>query len=270
MKSWNLRIEYVIIVLGALVALYVVPGVFYWLKTGPDVARCLWGDAGCSLTVATFLLTLVTACAFVAAFQAAWFAYKTFDTGQKTLDVAAETLRLERTAILGARRCTVEDHPAEIDVVLSHEYKTEKRAPFADEQLFFYEMSYEFASLGRIPIVEAAVVVSFSFNRRIGKTRVRNSVTQSLELGNFKFDGEAHVRIWIAPELLDIVEVTWVRESATHLVEKKNVTLDFHPLGLERPEFRALARYERASGVIPVEVPQAVPAPTPQRATPPT
>lgn len=80
----------------AFVALFlavVIPGAVYWNQVGFHLARCMYGDPVCSLAISTYLLCVITVCAFLAAYRAIRF--------------ASQTLAMESEVILSINRCFV-------------------------------------------------------------------------------------------------------------------------------------------------------------------
>jgi len=236
-----------LIIVAFFATAYLAPGLIYWWNQPTNVAYCLYQNAECATAVFTFFLTLFTGMAFIVAIAVAIYAYRTF--------------QLERTAILGVRRCKETGHPVAIDIMLTPT-GVELKEPTDEEASYYYEMAYEFISLGRIPVVEARADLRFQFSGRISGQDAGERRDKTIPLGNFKADGNAHVRLWIAPESLDTATITWIRESARHRLDNRDVRLEFHPLATERPEYRCLVTYDREPDVAVRPAPAPVPVPT--------
>jgi len=200
----------------------------------------------------------------------------TYDVGHRTFDVARQGLALERSKILGVRACDDPGHKVGTDIMLLSTHELVERSPSDEEAESFFEMPYEFSSLGRTPIVDARVCVGFTFTRREDDKPTAESFSKEISLGNFKADGDAHVKVWVAPDLLDEVTVEWVADSATHSVESESEganqgehrsPLEFHPFGRKRPEFRGLVVYNRIEDL---QMPPRAPIPVPRPVTPTT
>jgi hypothetical protein len=146
---------------------------------------------------------------------------------------------MENTASLSVWRCYEDEHVPAMEVLLTSDGTIEFQEPFDDELSGYYEMGYEFKSLGRAAVIEPHVRLTFRFVSRAG-LKIRNEIPQNITLSSLRTDGSAHVRLWIAPEWLLNVEVVWEKSGATHVWKGDRIPLDFHPMDPERPEYRAV------------------------------
>ena len=104
-----------LVVVGVLLA-----AVYYGVVTRADPVRCLFGDAPCSQTAATYLLALLTAGAFYATYRAVLYTKKSTDFASDTLqqskeatensrrsyENSLEVFRADRTPVMTLQRCS--------------------------------------------------------------------------------------------------------------------------------------------------------------------
>lgn len=249
--------------LGVGLAFYLIPGVIYWRITNADIARCLWGDPVCSLSVGTYFLVLITGLAFVAAYFAAVYAFKTFEVTQRTLGVAQDALKLEVTTVLAVTRKET-NIAGEIDIVVRPNYSIENTRPSDDDCMTYLEIKYEFTSLGRTPIVQPEIPLNLSFIRRDDKSNFAPPLNVTVHIPSLKTDGSSLVTIWVPPDLLNYIVLKW-EERATQMNAKKRVPLDFHSAKEERPQYRGLLSFSTITSTGDVGIlaqPPIMPAPT--------
>lgn len=163
--------------LGALIAFVYLGYAYLQAAHRWNPYYCVYGDAVCSLTVATYILGVVTALAFMA--------------GLYVLGVAVSTFELERSTILSERYCGEVDHSPHVTVTLKEDLSVSLDEP--DEgvrDLCYLPFDYDFDNLGRSPIVDAQV--SFVCDLP-GRKRVKKAVS----LRGIKRDGHVHVRVFV-------------------------------------------------------------------------
>ena len=115
-----------LVIVGILLAAF-----YYGVTTRANPVRCLFGDAQCSQTAATYLLALLTAGAFYATYRAVLYTKKSMDFTSLTLqqsekateytrrsyENSLEVFRSDRTPVMTLQRCTniddktLFDHP---------------------------------------------------------------------------------------------------------------------------------------------------------------
>jgi hypothetical protein len=227
--------------LGLVIAWFAWNGVHYWSRTHFDYAKCVFGGDSCSGAFGAYLLVIVTALAAIAAYRAARYAFQTYEVAQRTLG-------LESSCVLSVERCRDDSHlVAEQDVVLRGTLHgdriVQQEPPTEGEQTLFYLMTYEFASLGRTAIVLPEVALVFRFQRRRVTEVLCRDEPCLVHLPSLRAGRDAHVRVWIAPELLNVVSAEWA-PAATHIQNIVRDKLDFHPIPAERPQFCGVRAHE--------------------------
>ena len=200
-------------------------GVIYWSITwNGNAFRCVYGDAVCSLTVATWILVVATSLAFIAAFKAAKEATNAFKIGQVALETERKTLRLERTPLLGERPCTLEDHKAWEEKWWIFGDDLERSLEEPKDIKWQKPKRHDFFNLGRSALLNPTVGVNVKAS--IGERQY------SLSLPGIPTNQDVHVTFYVA-ESLGIVEVTffWDAEGDDKTVAR---IMDAH--GLDDPD----------------------------------
>lgn len=204
--------------LVSLIILFLAPAVAYWISSRTNIAECLWGTATCSITFATYLLALITAATLIAAIWAGGWAFKTWQVGD-------EALAIERSTILGQRRCRNTSHREESDFVLNIEKDCLIRDGAPRAPSGYDPIDYELISLGRSPIVNAVVYVYCVFKQS-------ESNRHRVEVGSLRSDASAHCTLWIHDGVLsDVKEICWTSDSA-----ECEGSLVFKPLPPHQPD----------------------------------
>ncbi len=196
----------------ALAAILVFPAIVYWSRvwaiTGFSPYRCIYGDAACSLTVATYGLCAVTASAFLAACYAGFIALK--------------TLRLEQSRILVERPVSGGNIPVDAHVVECMFEGTEPRLgkPQAAELATFESQLFRFDSIGRAPIVDVQLVLTFSVEGRSSEPP-----SLAVDIGSLASGGFAYVRLYVQKTGTRLRGIRWGKvEPKTRGLEP----IDFH------------------------------------------
>lgn len=190
-----MRTRYLIVTLLCVTAACVILGGAYWGGYG-NLPHCLYASNECSLAIATYILCLCTAAAFLAAYAAARWALGAY--------------QLEQSVILVQRTCNAEKHEALIE--LTCDFTAAYRGkPSLDEA--FLHLDYELESLGRSAVVDEALELHATFNAdRTPDTRPDAEPVESAEVAEFrtllppihlKADGSAHLRIYIPHQLVN-------------------------------------------------------------------
>ncbi len=167
-----------------------IPGVFYWVQVqNSNFYKCVYGEPVCSLTVATYVLTIVTACAFVAAVKAAR------DAG-RTLMTTTDTYALETRRAIAERPCFDKGHVANLTMWLLPNMELTDRPPF-DEKRFSEPRHFDFYNLGRVPIIAPDISVAFlpSAVAASGVAVGEGGKYTSISLGSIPVDGHFHVTL---------------------------------------------------------------------------
>lgn len=194
-------------------------GTAFWIESRTNVAACLWGNAACSLTIATYLLCGITAGAFIAAAVAAQYAYGTWLQGN-------ETLNIERSMVLGQRLCDNRGHKVDIPLYIGEDYRFYDGKP--KPLVSFDQMDFEFISLGRSPIVNAIVDVYCYFSNA-------EADQHSVIVGSMRSDASVHCTFWIHTDVLRNIEnIEWSAIGA----RCEGGPLQFKPLRPSKPEMR--------------------------------
>jgi hypothetical protein len=193
---------------GLLLLATLIPGWFYWNKVGAHLARCVYGDASCSLTVSTYLLCAITSAAFLAAYAAALYAKR--------------ALEHEQTATLAVQGCRGCGKPQGI----IHRYMDEDVAGFVEESRPLFDpreygrADFDLWSVGRSPVVDCSlgVLVTNNFGDKY-RTKVY--------VGSLNVGGQAHLVLWVSRAIIDSVRLEWTKEGVHAGVDR----LELH----ERP-----------------------------------
>lgn len=231
---------------------FAVPGAVYWLvvwvRTGVSPFRCVYGDPVCSLTVATWLLCIVTALAFLAAYAAARWAVRTYN-------VAFQTLQMEQSRALAERRTKPpdgerrpstadgnrpreqahDDTPPERSVPQAHATlangKLTSDAPDYEAQSDFLHEDFEFASLGRSALIDVRLVLRVCF-----ADEDTEDETLPVNIGNLRDDDTTWARLWLEGSSLQSVRsIGWDEAGAISTVDDEDRKLLFRPLPQRPP-----------------------------------
>jgi hypothetical protein len=167
----------------------------------------------------------VTALAFLAAAWAGRWAFLTWQVG-------AGTLAIERSTILGQRRCENATHESKPDLPLRIEQDFIIRDGAPEPTSGFDRTDYELISLGRSPIVNAIVDVRVDFKNA-------ESDQHTVEVGSIRSDASVHCALWIHDDILsEIVAINWLSDGA-----RCKGTLEFEPLPAHTPTIRRKKAY---------------------------
>jgi len=189
--------------------------------------RCLFGDATCSLTVATYLLCTLTLLAFLAAYYAAKTALRTY--------------QMEQSALLSERPCVDETHVPHIVVTLDPDFGLSGEVPGDEERdLYYVAFDYDFENLGRSPIENAQVCLECTLSGSEASISLKQKY---VDVGSIRRDGYVHVRVLIWYGHVTTA-VRWLRDGATRLEMGKAVPLYFAPSQARRNSYLAAAPLE--------------------------
>ncbi len=219
-------------ILAVAIIVFLAPAIVFWISSRTNVAACLWGVATCSITLATYLLVLVSAATLIAAIWAGRWAFMTWKVGEAALAI-------ERSTILGQRRCQNTAHRAtNPDFALHIDQDCVIRDGAPEPTIGYDRTDYELISLGRSPIVNAVVDVYCAFkNAEPDQHRV--------SVGSMRSDASVHCTLWIHDAVLsDIEEIRWLRDSA-----ECEGSLEFKPLPAHKPDVRRKRAFD--PGVAP-------------------
>jgi hypothetical protein len=251
------HLVYGVLIVVGFALLYLVPGIVYWSQTQPDVAKCLWGEPACSLSVATFVLVFVTAGAFLAAFTAALYAYQ-------TMVIARNALGLERSAILMIRQCR-ESHTCSLDILVGRD-RIQHRGPSVTEEPYYCAMNYDFVSIGRTAVVKPTIPVHIRFVYRDTNKFQFAPLEQLVALDSLGVGDHVHTTIWVESEILNLTEVSWHEGRAMQAVQNKKMPLECHAALPQRPSLRIMLQWpesEDAAQEAACEEPREVSIPEP-------
>jgi len=187
-------------ILGSAALCILLPAGFYWLLTGGNIVRCIFGDAACSLTVSTYLLDGLTGLVFAATVLGALYAKAAFEH--------------ERHAGLSVHQCAT------------------KACGMTDKDIYFDDDSEEFTEIepnlydetwgnanidcinvGKSPLIGCEVQVALgeaTEDRHGFRPRV-------VKIASMRAGGEVHVRLWLSRK--HEKEKVFVRAARHQLVE---------------------------------------------------
>ncbi len=198
--AWAVSLAFIIFIGG---------GVAYWNIAGAHPARCLYGDATCSLAVSTYLLCLLTSAAFIAAFAAAHY--------------AKEALEHERAVILSVERCRRDKHKGEYTkaevcyiAAVYDGFKNGLPQDFSEHK--YRRADFEVYSVGRSPAVLASIQANVT--KRDGE-----SFDYGVEVGYLKVRGRKHLTIWVANDL-ETIKMMWTGRGSHMNGEQLKVLVD--------------------------------------------
>jgi hypothetical protein len=179
-----------VVVLATLLA---VEWYVYWSGTHiGSFFRCIYGDPSCSLTLATWLLAVVTVLILLAAFKAANEAVKAYIDGQKSLATAQRTLNFERLALLAERTCSREGHndSPEIEWWIADDLLNRYLTPPPGKEFQKPPRRHDFFNLGRAALINP--IIGIQISSADGTPRQYN-----LELPCIPTDSDVHVTFHI-------------------------------------------------------------------------
>lgn len=197
-------------------------------------ARCLYGDAGCSLTFATYLLCLLTGLAFLAAFRAARWALKTYR-------VAADALQLEQSRILIETHCRSDHERVHYAHVTLQGGRLQLGRPDDDSEPLFLPMDFQFSSLGRTGIVDPKLTLRVKFGEGQPDVTLPNVL-----VGSVRPDGTTYARLWLDLNDLDVL-ISWDASTAKQFTDGQDSDLIFRPLAPRTPPARAIFQLRKST-----------------------
>jgi len=215
-----------IVVVAAFLVLLISLGVVYWGPEFREWPACAFGNAECSLTLATYLLVCITTVALGAAAAAAVWAKKTYD--------------MEQTRILSQRECTASDHNDALIEYHIAEWKILRGAPPNVDKWSYVTLESELESLGRSPVLAAGMFLRCSVSREI-------EISESSESGDFsralerpmsdvhlRSDGSVHLRVFVKYPLVNAGIVV-------HLSRPNDDGIEYNPMpGGMQAKYRVL------------------------------
>ena len=134
-----------------MVAAAIVPGLFYWSASGAEWAKCIYGNADCSLAVGTHLLAGVALATLLTAGYAASYAKRTFD--------------LEREVIVSIHSCNAgEDRHEAYRREEWHLRSLADKAPFRpgrplEDENDYEPVEFDCCSLGRSAVINGVLYI---------------------------------------------------------------------------------------------------------------
>jgi hypothetical protein len=210
-----------------------VSGLAYWtIVRNGNGFRCIYGDPACSLTVATWLLVIATAAAFLAAFKAAKEAIRTYDVTSSSLALARRMAQLEQAQLFAERSCHRVRHEAptirrwiiplrDTEEIKVLEQSPEMASPSSEQFPSFNDPDlHDIFNLGRSPIVDPSVDVEFSFTKR-------PTLTARIKLPSIPVAGDVHVMFYVAKSLGQ-VDVRWYLAERTES-QRELTIVEFYP-----------------------------------------
>jgi hypothetical protein len=208
-----------------LAVLFCFEGYVYWRgsQSGAPL-RCVYADAGCSLTVATWILSGVTILILLAAVKAAKEAVKAYRAAQESLETARRTLNFERLPMLAERECSKSDHDApQIEWWISGELLDRSKTQPKDIDFDKPPRRHDFFNLGRAPLINPMIGVNISSGSSGGPRQY------VLELPSIPTGADVHVAFHIQTGIGQ-VEMTFHEvtedEQAGSLIVSDTITDD--------------------------------------------
>jgi hypothetical protein len=173
--------------LAAFAFAIIVPGFIYWIVTRANVAKCIYGDPVCSLTLSTYLLCALTAFVFLASLIGVRYAKETFER--------------ERRAVLSIERCARESctHGVKTYFIRDPSEGFLWTRPQSFDKDRFGLVDVDCLSVGKSPVING--VLRIALNDEPTKPL-------TLPIGSMKSGSEGHVRIWFSREFLNY-KMTW-------------------------------------------------------------
>jgi len=166
--------------------------------------------------------------AFIAAYNAARYAFQTYA-------VAAHTLNMEQSTILSQRICRKKEHAEhpDLEYVLSAGGTLTNGHLSAEFDRDYMPVDYEFVSLGRSPIVSGKTKLVIEFIARAAKAELQKPAQLELaDLGDYQSGEAKHGRLWIHSEFFQVCIISWKKDGAA----SDAGPLDFRPIPAGRPE----------------------------------
>lgn len=193
-------------------------------------SECVYGKADCSLTVATYILCLVTAAAFVAAYAAAGWAYRTYE--------------LERAVVLAQRVCRAGHEDSIRFFLCDRDLRFKECDRLHESDGDFVPLDFEFDSLGRSAVVEGMLDVVCTIPTPA--TRRATDLVAPLNDIHMKSDGSLHVRVYLAPEVVNAGASVAFR-VARRRPRVRRRRLELIPLGPQMAKYRSVVQLEEAA-----------------------
>jgi len=198
---------------GLLLAV-LIPGIWFWQKTGAHFGKCVYADPTCSLTVSTYLLCCLTLGAFLAAYRASRLAF--------------QALHIERSVIIAVENCYVpgvqttstsnvanpEQHGA---LRLEERYMHDVEVGFestrpADFTSDYAQVNFDCVSVGRSPVVMCSIGVKCTIGG--------DSKERVVDVGSIPTNAFIHLRLWFDSSTSDI-EFEWMEKTVKHKAESE-------------------------------------------------
>jgi hypothetical protein len=239
-----------------LMAAFLIPALFYWRASHAQWAKCVYGDAFCSLTIATYLLSVIGLATLIAAGYAATFAKRAFD--------------LEREVILSLHACAAECYDGTIqarairhDPYLREEWHLKSLAPknpkfevgAPDNQNDYVPVDFDCFSIGRSPVVDGILRIRC-------KSPDGTQAWLPLAIGSVPADRYIHMTLWLSDEVSKF-RFYWIdraiHRSGRGVGAPVRIDLHFSEQEFTRPGVRMTADFrprERTPDELTVEVPK--------------
>ena len=196
------------------------PGVYYWESIHAHWSRCVYGDPVCSLTVSTYLLSVLTLGAFLAAYKAARYAQATLEMEKEvvlSINACAATtltnapvpqaLTNQGNPVAGSPPIVAtkhEPHRCEVRYFVSLDRGFESLRPQDFNQETYGPVEFDCASLGRSALINGAL--------RVRCTPPNQTFSLlPIEIGSIPTDEFIHLSLWIP--LATNIDFRWDDEA---------------------------------------------------------
>ncbi len=203
----------------ALICLFVV-GTFYWSRIGANPVRCVFGDFVCSLTIATYILAVLTLFVFWATLQAAIAAWHAF-THEQRVAVAVQRCdggrigpRVFKTSRMNAIRRIDPHRPngGTIQAYLatpSADFQATPPRDFPDnvereQNVLYQRYDFDILSAGRSPLVHGMLSVVSQRNQR----------RYHIPVGSIAAGEQAHLVLWLHDTVRLSDTLDWLGEAS--------------------------------------------------------
>ena len=182
-------------------------GIGFWLHTKQSITTCVFGHPDCSTAAATWALLIATACAFIAAYEAAMRAGQALTVSQNALIVSQAALSVETEPALGQWICTCDGHKVPKVVVFIEDQICSVGKPRKYSQNLFLAMDYEFENLGRNALRDVTVTLYLRWETE--------NVTQeqTIQLGSIGANRDAHVSVNLLWDSATRPRIGWLPEA---------------------------------------------------------
>ena len=185
----------------------------FWLYTKQSLLTCVLGSPECSSAAATWSLLIATACAFIAAYDAA-------SKAGKALRVAQDTLNVEKEPILGQWICTEEQaHKVPRESVFIENRECAIGRPQSLPESAFIPINFDFENLGRIALLNVRVRLHLEWADEGKQTEYKDA---AIQLGSIGAHGSAHVSVYLVWDAPVRPRIGWLPEATVQVKSESN------------------------------------------------